>query len=122
MEHLSARFPTLLEQMDWARPDSTALEQLTVYFLSRWWLKASCDGYIWRQAAAAVVSVLAVAALAAATGDIQSAARLYSKAQRRKHGPAAKGHGRAAILPQRSAEAAGAVKRKIEFGRVLHAI
>ena len=79
MEHLSARFPALLGQMDWARPDSTALEQLTVYFLSRWWLKASCDGYIWRQAAAAVVSVLAVAALAAATGDLQSAARLYSK-------------------------------------------
>lgn len=81
MEHLSADFPAQLTQLE--KPDLTqdaiALEQLTVYFLFRWWLKAACNGYLWRQAAAAVVSVLAVAALRRTMGDVTRAARLYSK-------------------------------------------
>ena len=79
MEHLSGGFPAQIDRMRAVRPDSVALEQLTVYFLFRWWLKAVCDGYIWRQAAAVVVSVLAVAGLAESLGDAQQAARLYSK-------------------------------------------
>lgn len=78
MEHLSVKFPALLPQMPYVLPDSIPLEQLTVYFLFRWWLKAACNGYIWRQAAAAVISVLAVASLSRSLG-IQEAARLYSK-------------------------------------------
>ena len=81
MEHLTEEFPVQLKELEWVSPDSNpiALEQLTMYFLSRWWLKAACDGYLWRQAAAAVVSVLAVAGLSRTMGDVQAAARLFSK-------------------------------------------
>lgn len=81
MEHLTETFPRLLPDLEWVdlTPNAVALEQLTVYFLFRWWLKAACDGRIWQQAAAVVVSVLSVAALAKITGDLETAARLYSK-------------------------------------------
>lgn len=81
MEHLSPTFPKLLQKLEWVSPDQNpvALEQLSVYFISRWWLKAVCDGYIWRHCAAIVLSVLAVAALSKSTVDITLAARLYSK-------------------------------------------
>ena len=79
MEHLSAQFPAQIDRMKAVSPNSIALEQLSVYFLFRWWLKAACSGYIWRQAAAVVVSVLAVASLTENLGDVQLAARLYSK-------------------------------------------
>lgn len=81
MEHLTAEFPAHLREREWVSPDRYAvpLERLCVYFLSRWWLKAACDGYIWRHCAAIVVSVLTVAALARTTGDVELAARLYSK-------------------------------------------
>jgi len=79
MEHLTEAFPAVLRDLELTPVDGTALEQLTVYFLFRWWLKAACNGYLWRQAAAAVVSVLTVAAMARTTGDLASAARLYSK-------------------------------------------
>lgn len=81
MEHLTKEFPQLLPELERTAPDRFAIpaEQLTVYFLFRWWLKAACDGYLWRQAAAAVVSVLTVCALAKELGDFTQAARLYSK-------------------------------------------
>ena len=79
MEHLGTEFAPLIAKMSYIRPEGTPLEQLTVYFIFRWWLKAACNGAIWRQTAAAVVSVVATAAMAASLGDIQEAARLYSK-------------------------------------------
>jgi len=81
MEHLSAEFPAALLELELTTPDRYALpaEQLTMYFLFRWWLKAACDGYLWRQAAAAVVSVLTVCGLAKELGSFPEAARLYSK-------------------------------------------
>ena len=60
-------------------PYEVALEQLTVYFLFRWWLKAACDDKLWRQAAAAVISVLAIAGLCKPAGGLTKAAILYSK-------------------------------------------
>jgi len=80
-EHLTDTFPTLLrelERVDLHR-NEIALEQLTVYFIFRWWLKAACDDQLWQQVAAAVVSVLTIAGLSKYTGDILAAARLYSK-------------------------------------------
>lgn len=81
MEHLTEEFPAHLRELEWVSPDrdEVALERLCVYFLSRWWLKAACDGYIWRHCAAIVVSVLTVAALRRTTGDLELAARLYSR-------------------------------------------
>ena len=81
MEHLTEDFPKQLRELEWVSVDTHAvpLEQLTMYYLSRWWLKAVCDGYIRRQAAACVLSVLTVAGLTRTMGDVQLAARLYSK-------------------------------------------
>lgn len=81
MEHLSEEFPRQLDHLEWVCPDreSIALERLCTYFISRWWLKASCDGYIWRHTASIVLSVLTVAALGNTIGDLCQAARLYSK-------------------------------------------
>jgi lysine-N-methylase len=81
MEHLTEAFPRVLTELETTPLEKNAvqLEQLTVYFLFRWWMKAACDGYLWRQAAAAVVSVLAIASMAKTMGDIKEAARLYSK-------------------------------------------
>ena len=42
-------------------------------------MKAACDGCLWQQAAAAVVSVLCIAGLNKTTGDLKEAARLYAK-------------------------------------------
>ena len=81
MDPMTEEFPALLQELEITSPDwhSVEAEQLTVYFLFRWWLKAACDGYLWRQAAAAVVSVLTICSFARQTGDLQSSARLYSK-------------------------------------------
>lgn len=81
MEHLSEEFPTALKELECSdlAPYETALEQLTVYFLFRWWLKAACDDKLWRQVAAAVVSVLTVAGLCKPTKNLIKAAMLYSK-------------------------------------------
>lgn len=81
MEHLTEAFPAASQELERTEPDryATAAEQLAVYFVFRWWLKAACDGYLWRQAAAAAVSVLTVCALAKELGDFTEAARLYSK-------------------------------------------
>ena len=81
MEHLSQEFPTLLKELECVdlTPYAVPLEQLTVYFLFRWWLKAACDDRLWQQAAATVVSVLTVAGLAKYAGSVTEAARLYSK-------------------------------------------
>lgn len=79
MEHLSSDFPALLSSLGSVSLHSTALEQLTVYYLFRWWLKAGCSGHLWRQAAACVVSVLTVSALSVPVGSTQEAARMYSK-------------------------------------------
>lgn len=81
MEHLSPAFPEALKDLECTALtlNEVQLEQLTVYFLFRWWLKAACDDKLWRQAAAVVVSVLTVAGLARPIGSITEAARLYSK-------------------------------------------
>lgn len=81
MEHLTEEFPRLLPDLEITDLSSheTALEQLAVYFVFRWWLKAACDGALWRQAAAAVISVLAVASLGKICGDLSHAAQLFSK-------------------------------------------
>ena len=81
MEHLTEAFPQELKDLEWASADTHALEleQLTVYYLSRWWLKAVCNGYIRRQAAAVIVSVLTVSGLTRTMGSVTEAARLYSK-------------------------------------------
>ena len=81
MEHLTEIFPVHLKELEMTAVDENALplEQLAVYYVFRWWLKAACDGYVWRQAAAAVVSVLAVSGLARTMGSISEAARLYAK-------------------------------------------
>jgi hypothetical protein len=50
-----------------------------VYYLYRWGLKAACDGDLWQQAAAAVVSVLCVAGLAKTSGNLKESARMYAK-------------------------------------------
>ena len=79
MEHLGTEFAPLVAKMSYIRPEGIPLEQLTVYFIFRWWLKAACNGALWRQAAAAVSAVITVAAIAASLEDIQAAARLFSK-------------------------------------------
>ena len=81
MEHLSDSFPVMLRDLEWTdlAPFEIPLEQLTVYFLFRWWLKAACNDQIWQQAAATVVSVLSVASLAKIAGSLTEAARIYSK-------------------------------------------
>ena len=81
MEHLTEEFPVHLKELEATDVDKNAvqLEQLAVYYVFRWWLKAACDGYVWRQAAAVVVSVLAVSGLARTMGSITEAARLYAK-------------------------------------------
>ena len=81
MEHLSKDFPAALADLECVdlAPYEIQLEHLAVYFLFRWWLKAACSDKIWQQAAATVVSVLAVAGLCKPIGDLTEAARLYSK-------------------------------------------
>ena len=81
MEHLTETFDLHLKELEITNVDENALplEQLAVYYVFRWWLKAACDGYVWRQAAAVVVSVLAVSGLARTMGSISEAARLYGK-------------------------------------------
>lgn len=78
MEHLSPDFPQAIAAM--AAPDLASnalpLEQLAMYYLFRWWLKAANDGQVWRQSAACVISCLAAAGL---PGPFREAARLYSK-------------------------------------------
>lgn len=81
MEHLSTYFPGALEDLECTdlSPYEVPLEQLTVYFLFRWWLKAACDDRLWHQAAAAVISVLTIAGLRKPMGSLMQAARYYSK-------------------------------------------
>ncbi len=79
MEHLSPDFPALLSSLGSVSLSGTEPEQLCVYYLFRWWLKAGCNGHLWRQAAACVVSVLTVSALTSPAGNWTEAARLYSK-------------------------------------------
>lgn len=81
MEPLTGQFQPQVRELEKTDPDLHAipLEQLTVHYLYRWWLKAACDGQLWRQAAAGVVSVLAISGLARTMGDLTEAARLYTK-------------------------------------------
>ena len=81
MEPLSGLFPKALEDLECTDLFSytIALEQITVYFLFRWWLKAACDDRLWHQAAATVISVLTIAGLAKPMGTLTEAARHYSK-------------------------------------------
>lgn len=81
MEHLNPRFSMEVRELEKTDLEAHAiqLEHLTVYYLYRWWLKAACDGYLWQQAAAAIVSVLCIAGLGRTMGSITDAARLYAK-------------------------------------------
>ena len=81
MEHLNPRFTSQVQDLEKVDLEANALrlEHLTVYYLYRWWLKAACDGCLWQQAAAAVVSVLCIAGLGKTMGDLKEAARMYAK-------------------------------------------
>ncbi len=79
MEQLGQDFGPLTDRLTYVPPEGIPLEQLAVYFVFRWWLKASCDDMLWRQAAAVAVSVITVASMAKDLGDVQAAARLFSK-------------------------------------------
>ncbi len=81
MEHLNPQFAPEVRELEKTDLESHALqlEHLAVYYLYRWWLKAVCDGNLWQQAAAAVVSVLSIAGLARTTGDLKTAARMYAR-------------------------------------------
>jgi len=81
MEHLTKEFPTYVQDLEKTDTElySVPLEQLTVYLLFRWWLKAVCNDRLWQQAAAAVVSVLTVSGLAKTMGSCSDAARLFSR-------------------------------------------
>ncbi|MBQ9968637.1 MAG: flagellin lysine-N-methylase [Oscillospiraceae bacterium] len=81
MEHLTKDFPTALKDLECTdlTPYALQLEQLTVYFLFRWWLKAACNDRLWQQVAATVVSVLTISGLCKPIGSLTEAARLYSK-------------------------------------------
>ena len=71
MEHLTARFPALLDDCAHAaRPDAafwegyaSRLENLSVYFLFRYVLKAAVDGRLLEKTAACVFHILAVTRL-----------------------------------------------------------
>ena len=81
MEHLNPNFSSQAKELEKVglEQDAIRLEHLTVYYLYRWWLKAACDGQLWQQAAAAVVSVLCIAGLGKITGNLKEAARMYAK-------------------------------------------
>lgn len=92
MEHLTAEFPVLLEQGTHApRPDaaffgrwSGQLENLTVYFLFRYLLKAAAGGSVMEKAGACVFHVLAIERLFALLPEqtpqsLQRLCGLYSK-------------------------------------------
>lgn len=81
MEHLNPRFSVEVRELEKTglESDPIRLEHLTVYYLYRWWLKAACDGDLWQQAAAAVVSVLCIAGLAKTTNNLKEASRMYAK-------------------------------------------
>ncbi len=81
MEHLTEEFPQQIAKLEAADVDQYALplEQLAVYYVFRWWLKAACSGKLWQQAAAAAISVLAVSGLTRTMGSVTDAARLYAK-------------------------------------------
>lgn len=81
MEHLGTEFPRHVQELEATDVDKEPLplEQLAVYYVFRWWLKAVCDGKLRRQAGAVVVSVLAVSGLARTMGSVKEAARLYGK-------------------------------------------
>ncbi len=81
MEHLNSQFAPEVRELEKTDLETHALqlEHLTVYYLYRWWLKAVCDGNLWQQAAAAVVSVLSIAGLTRTVGDLKTAARMYAR-------------------------------------------
>lgn len=81
MEHLAADAPALFDALEAPTllENQIPLEQLAVYLLFRWWRKASCDGFLWRQAAAIACGVLTVAALTPLCGGVVEAARCFSK-------------------------------------------
>lgn len=83
MEHLTARFPALLDRA--ARTDapdaplSVQMENLTVYFLFRYFLKAVNDGQLLCRVQSCVFHVLAIRALSGAQDDPVPLVQLYSK-------------------------------------------
>ena len=91
MEHLTKDFPRLLDAFPAREPTppfdeafADAFEHLTVYFLWRWFLKASVDGRLLSRVEACVFHVLCIAALFSAqkTRDLEALTRLsglYSK-------------------------------------------
>ena len=91
MEHLTQEFPRLLDSFPARQPAppfdeafSDAFEHLTVYFLWRWFLKASVDGKLLSRVESCVFHVLCIAALFSAqeSRDLETLTRLsglYSK-------------------------------------------
>ena len=91
MEHLTPEFPQLLDSLPARAPApsfdeafSDAFEHLTVYFLWRWFLKASVDGKLLSRVESCVFHVLCIAALFSVqeSRDLEALERLsglYSK-------------------------------------------
>ena len=91
MEHLTQEFPRLLDSFPARQPAppfdeafSDAFEHLTVYFLWRYFLKASVDGKLLSQVQSCVFHVVSIAALFSAQDSrtpqaLLSLAGLYSK-------------------------------------------
>ena len=91
MEHLTAEFPRLLSRLSaqkaapaFAAAFDTQWENLTVYYLWRWFLKASVDGRVLSRTLGCVFHVLCTAALfsceqTASSEALLTAASLYSK-------------------------------------------
>jgi len=91
MEHLTQDFPRLLDRCAGNAPAhaldpafSVQWEQLTVYFLWRYFLKASVDGKLLSQVQSCVFHVVSIAALFSAQDSrtpqaLLSLAGLYSK-------------------------------------------
>ena len=91
MEHLTETFPRLLDELSTQRPQrvfdpdfSAQWEHLTVYFLWRYFLKASVDGQVLSQTESCLFHVLCIAALfscqdARNLQTLSTLASLYSK-------------------------------------------
>ena len=91
MEHLTQEFPRMLDSQSMQRPQrvfdpdfSAQWEHLTVYFLWRYFLKASVDGQVLSQTESCLLHVLCIAALfscqdARNLQTLSTLASLYSK-------------------------------------------
>jgi lysine-N-methylase len=83
MEHMTKRFPALLDRAAREdgpdRPLTAQFENLTVYFLFRYFLKAANDGLLLERVQSCVFHVLALSRLPQDEGGLLSLVPLYSR-------------------------------------------